>query len=104
MVHRRRRQGAAVLDETPMSDHPTSFKGSIPDAITDSIRGALADAKVEVSGGGGHYSIVVTSSAFEGKGMLESQRLVYGAIAHLMKGDGAPVHAVDTLLTLRPGQ
>jgi acid stress-induced BolA-like protein IbaG/YrbA len=85
-----------------MSDHPTNFQGSIPDAITSSIRGAMSDARVEVSGGGGHYSIVVTSSAFEGKGMLESQRLVYGAIAHLMKGDGAPVHAVDTLKTVKP--
>ena len=84
-----------------MSDHPTSFQGSIPDAITESILSALADAKVEVAGGGGHYTIAVTSAAFEGKGMLESQRLVYAAIAHLMKGDGAPVHAVDTLKTIK---
>jgi acid stress-induced BolA-like protein IbaG/YrbA len=86
-----------------MSDHPTSFQGSIPDAITTSIRGALTDAQVEVSGGGGHYTIAVTSAAFEGKGMLESQRMVYSAIAHLMAGDGAPVHAVDSLKTRKPG-
>jgi acid stress-induced BolA-like protein IbaG/YrbA len=85
-----------------MSDHPTSFVGSVPDAIRTSIESALAGARVEVTGGGGHFSIVVTSSAFEGKGMLESQRLVYSAIAHLMKGDGAPVHAVDSLKTLKP--
>jgi len=85
-----------------MSDHPTSFKGSVLDAIADSIRGAIEGARVEVSGGGGHYAIVVTSSAFEGKGLLESQRLVYSAIAHLMKGDDAPVHAVDSLKTLKP--
>ena len=85
-----------------MSDHPTDFKGSIPDAIRDSICAALTDAKVEVAGGGGHYTIVVTSAAFEGKGMLENQRLVYSAIAHLMKGDGAPVHAVDSLKTVKP--
>jgi acid stress-induced BolA-like protein IbaG/YrbA len=84
-----------------MSDHPTSFQGSIPDAITDSIRGAMSDARVQVTGGGGHYSLVVTSAAFEGKGTLESQRLVYSAIAHLMKGDGAPVHAVDSLKTVK---
>jgi acid stress-induced BolA-like protein IbaG/YrbA len=82
--------------------HPTTFQGSIPDAIRDSIRGALADADVLVTGGDGHYSIVVTSAAFEGKGMLESQRLVYSAIAHLMKGDGPPVHAVDSLKTQKP--
>jgi acid stress-induced BolA-like protein IbaG/YrbA len=44
----------------------------------------------------------VTSPVFAGKGMLESQRLVYGAIAHLMKGDMAPVHAVDSMKTRTP--
>ncbi len=39
---------------------------------------------------------------FAGKGMLDSQRLVYGAIAHMMKGDRAPVHAVDSLKTRTP--
>lgn len=34
--------------------------------------------------------------------MLESQRLMYGAIAHMMKGDRAPVHAVDSLKTRTP--
>jgi len=55
-----------------------------------------------VNGGGGHFTIEVVSSAFAGKGMLESQRLVYSAIAHLMKGDLAPVHAVDSLKTKTP--
>jgi len=87
-----------------MSDHPTNFKGSIPDAITESIRKSLGDAAVEVAGGGGHYTIVVTSAAFEGKGILESQRLVYSAIAHLMSGDAAPVHAVDSLKTVKPAK
>ena len=34
--------------------------------------------------------------------MLESHRIVYGTIADLMKGDGAPVHAVDSLKTGTP--
>jgi len=55
-----------------------------------------------VSGGGGHYSIGVTSSAFSGKSMLESQRLVYAAITHLMSGSQPPVHAVDRLTTKAP--
>ncbi len=82
-----------------MSDHPTDFQGSVSDAIAKAISGAIAGATVEVQGGGGHYSIVVTSTAFAGKGTLESQRMVYGAITHLMKGDMAPVHAVDSLKT-----
>jgi acid stress-induced BolA-like protein IbaG/YrbA len=73
------------------------------DAIKSAIVGAIADANVTVTGGsGGHFTIDVVSPVFAGKGMLESQRLVYGAIAHLMKGDGAPVHAVDKLTTKAP--
>lgn len=82
-----------------MSSHPTDFQGSVPDAIRDSIEKAIPDAKAEVRGGGGHYEIVVVAPAFAGKSTLESQRLVYSAIAHLMKGDMAPVHAVDSLKT-----
>lgn len=82
-----------------MSHHPTSFQGSVPDAIRDAIVGKLPGARVEVQGGGGHYTIEVVSPAFEGLGRVEAQRLVYGAIAHLMAGSDAPVHAVDTLRT-----
>jgi acid stress-induced BolA-like protein IbaG/YrbA len=85
-----------------MSDHPTDFKGDIAQALKQAIEGAIAASTAEVSGGGGHYSLVVTSTAFAGKGMLESQRLVYGAITHLMKGDMAPVHAIDSLKTKTP--
>lgn len=82
-----------------MSDHPTDFKGDILAAIHDAIVAKLPDARVEASGGGGHYSISVTSSQFAGKTMLASQRLVYGAITHLMSGAQPPIHAVDSLVT-----
>ncbi|MFT3772133.1 MAG: BolA family protein [Minicystis sp.] len=85
-----------------MSDHPTSFKGDILAAIRTAIESQVPDAKAEVSGGGGHFNIVVTSPVFAGKSMLESQRLVYSAITELMKGDDAPVHAVDSLKTKVP--
>lgn len=85
-----------------MSDHPTDFQGSITDAIREAILAKISDAEVEVSGGGGHYSIAVTSAVFAGKGRVEAQRLVYGAITHLMAGDRAPVHAVDSLRTMTP--
>lgn len=70
--------------------------------IIEAIESAIQDAEVRVSGGGGHFEIAVVSSAFEGKNALQRQRLVYSAIAHLMKGDGAPVHAVDRLETRTP--
>jgi acid stress-induced BolA-like protein IbaG/YrbA len=85
-----------------MGIHLTTFQGSIPEAIKKAIEEKIADAAAEVTGNGGHFSIVVTSPVFAGKSMLESQRLVYSAITHLMAGDSAPVHAVDSLKTRTP--
>ena len=85
-----------------MSSHPTDFQGNVLDALREAIESKIPDSKADVSGGGGHFSIEVVSPTFAGLGMLESQRLVYSAIAHLMKGDLAPVHAVDKLKTRVP--
>jgi acid stress-induced BolA-like protein IbaG/YrbA len=85
-----------------VSDHPTDFVGSIPDAITTGIKARIPDAVVEVQGGGGHFSIVVVSTVFAGKSILENQRLVLGAIKHLINGAAPPVHAVDSLVTRTP--
>ena len=85
-----------------MSDHFTTFQGDVLEAIRKAVVDAIPDAQAQVSGGGGHYNIEVISPVFAGKGMLESQRLVYAAITHLMKGDAAPVHAVDSLKTRVP--
>lgn len=72
-------------------------------AIRSAILEKIPDAAVDVQpGSSGHYSIQVVSPVFSGKNMVESQRLVYGAIAHLMKGNDAPVHAVDKLTTKTP--
>ncbi len=81
-----------------MSSHPTDFQGSVIDALREAIERQIPGSRAE-SCGGGHFRIEVTSAAFAGKSMLESQRMVYGSIAHLMKGDMAPVHAVDSLQT-----
>jgi acid stress-induced BolA-like protein IbaG/YrbA len=85
-----------------MSDHPTDFVGSVEDAIRTSVQARLPDAAVQVSGGGGHYTIEVVSSGFAGKSLLESQRLVLSAIKHLINGERPPVHAVDSLITRTP--
>jgi len=70
----------------------------VEEAIRTAIAEAVPDARVDVSSGGpGHFSIRVTSPAFAGKGRVAQQQLVYGAIAHLMSGAQAPVHAVDHL-------
>lgn len=85
-----------------MSDHATDFVGSIDDAIKTAIIAAMPDAQVQVSGGGGHFRIAVVSTAFAGKGLLAQQRLVLSSIKHLLAGDRAPVHAVDSLETRTP--
>jgi stress-induced morphogen len=82
-----------------MSSHPTDFQGNVIDALREAIEKEIPDSKAEVTGGGGHFSIEVVSPAFAGKSMLDSQRMVYGAIAHLMKGAMPPVHAIDSMKT-----
>ena len=77
-----------------------------PDEVIEKIRKALSTAlpceALEVRGSGGHFAIRVVSRSFAGKNTLAKQRLVFSAIAHLMKGDDAPVHAIDELETLAP--
>lgn len=85
-----------------MSQHFTTFEGSVTEAVRKAIEAAIEGSKAEVTGGGGHYNISVTSPAFAGKNMVQSHRMVLGAIAHLMAGDTAPVHAVDSLKTKAP--
>ena len=70
-----------------MSSHPTDLEGSVVEALREAIERQIPDSRAEVSGGGGHVTIEVTSAAFAGESMLESQRLVYGELAHLMKGE-----------------
>jgi acid stress-induced BolA-like protein IbaG/YrbA len=71
--------------------------------LREAIESAIAGAKVEVSAGGaGHFEIEVTSATFDGKSRVKQQQSVYAAIAHLMKGDAAPVHAIDRLQTHLP--
>jgi acid stress-induced BolA-like protein IbaG/YrbA len=73
-------------------------RSDVVEAIRGSILEAIPDADVRVSTGGpGHFEIRVVSPVFDGKTRVKQQQLVYGAIAHLMAGADAPVHAVDRL-------
>jgi acid stress-induced BolA-like protein IbaG/YrbA len=71
----------------------------LENAIAQGLPGA--DVRVSV-GSPGHFNISVVSEEFRGKTRLACQRLVYKAIAPLMRGDRAPVHAVDQLETKVP--
>lgn len=73
------------------------------EAIRAAIREAIPDGEIAVeSGGPGHFEIRVTSPVFAGQSRVKQQQLVYGAIAHLMSGANAPVHAVDRLECVAP--
>lgn len=78
---------------------------TIDDAVTQGIvtavSAAIPGAEVEVThGSGGHYALRVVSAAFAGKSLLDKQRMVYRALAPLMSGPDAPVHAIDRLETV----
>ena len=85
-----------------MGAPPTDLADSVCEALRAAIAKQIEGASVEASGSGGHYSLVVTAPAFTGKGMLECHRLVMAAIALLMTGDRATVHAIDSLKTRAP--
>jgi acid stress-induced BolA-like protein IbaG/YrbA len=70
----------------------------IRSAIEDSID--CRDLSVE-SGSPGHFEIRVVSDVFAELSRVKQQKLVYGAIAHLIDGDAAPVHAIDRLECLK---
>jgi len=69
----------------------------ICDQMENMIREKIDVISLEVAGNGGHFALEVKSKDFNGKSLLEKQRLVYGAIAPLMKGLDAPVHAIDRM-------
>jgi acid stress-induced BolA-like protein IbaG/YrbA len=78
-----------------------------PTALLEELRRAievaLPGAAVEASAGSpGHFSLSVVSTAFAGLPRVRQQQKVYAAIAHLMAGDAAPVHAIDQLTTRTP--
>lgn len=74
-----------------------TIQDNINDQIRAAIQAALPTADVQVSGSGGHFTLEVAHEDFKGKSPVAQQRLVLSAIKHLMAGDSAPVHAVDSL-------
>lgn len=62
---------------------------------------ALPGAEVHVGANSpGHFELRVVWPGFAELSRLKQQQVVYAAIAPLMKGDGAPVHAIDRLDTV----
>jgi stress-induced morphogen len=75
----------------------------VGERLRDAVAGALPGATVEVRAAGpGHFELRVVAEAFRGRSRLQQHQMVYGAIAPLMAGDAAPVHAIDRLVTEAP--
>jgi acid stress-induced BolA-like protein IbaG/YrbA len=82
---------------------PPPEPSALCEALRAAVERALPGARVEVEAGSpGHFSLRVVSSAFAGLPRVRQQQQVYAAIAHLMVGDEAPVHAIDRLVTATP--
>ena len=77
----------------------TALTNQIQQAIEEKIPGA--EVQVQMASPG-HFSIQVISEQFGDKNRVQQQQLVYGAIAHLMAGTDAPVHAIDRMECLVP--
>jgi acid stress-induced BolA-like protein IbaG/YrbA len=81
-----------ILSSPP--PEPEEIAAQLAEAIERSLPGARAEV---LAGGAGHFELTVTSPALAGLSRVKQQQAVYAAIAHLMAGDAAPVHAIDRM-------
>ena len=75
-----------------------------PDEIKQTLSRALPVTLVEtqdLTGGGDHWQVIIVSSAFEGKGLLEQHRIVNEALREPLADQR--IHAL-TLKTYSPAQ
>jgi acid stress-induced BolA-like protein IbaG/YrbA len=75
---------------------PEEVAGRMRDLIEEALPGAQVRV---VAASPGHFEVEVVSDAFDGLSRVKQQQKVYSAIAPLMAGDTAPVHAVDRMVT-----
>ncbi|MBK8480077.1 MAG: BolA/IbaG family iron-sulfur metabolism protein [Proteobacteria bacterium] len=77
-------------------------KAQVIEIIRCAIEQAIPLSRAEVTPGAGpgHFNVTVRSRSFAGQAMVQAHRLVYSAIAHLMRGERPPVHAIDLLRAL----
>ncbi|MCP9773268.1 BolA family transcriptional regulator [Synechococcus sp. Tobar12-5m-g] len=69
------------------------------DQVRAAICGSLPDAQVEVddlTGGGDHLQVKVTSSAFAGLSRIKQHQLVYGALRRELASEAIHALALQT--------
>ncbi len=75
-----------------------------PDEIRSTLEKALPDCTINIqdlTGGGDHFQVLVISSSFEGKGLVEQHQMVYGALKEALGSER--IHAL-ALKTMTPEQ
>ena len=60
--------------------------------IKAAIEAGLPDCEARVTSDGTHFEAVVICDAFDGKGMLEQHKMVYGALGDAMR---TSIHALS---------
>lgn len=61
------------------------------------IKASFPNAKVEITdlaGDGNHYAASVEDESFRGKNRVQQQRMVNAALADILEGPNAPLHAL----------
>jgi stress-induced morphogen len=79
---------------------PEALVTQLRERIEREIPGARAGVRCASPG---HFEIEVEAAAFAGQPRVRQHQLVYAAIAPLLAGDAAPVHAIDRLECRIPG-
>jgi acid stress-induced BolA-like protein IbaG/YrbA len=70
-----------------------------PESVNAYIQQGLACEYIKVDGDGRHFDAVIVSKAFEGKGILQQQRLVFQILGDKME----EIHALS-MKTFTPDQ
>ncbi len=71
-----------------------------PAEIETALQKALKDTTVNVqdlTGGGDHFQVLVISSSFDGKKLVEQHQLVYAALAEALVSERIHALALKTL-------
>lgn len=87
-----------------MSEPPPE-PGELAETMRRKIEAALPGALVRVQAlSPGHFEVEVEAEQFQDLSLLKQQQRVYAAIAPMLSGNSALVHAIDRMVTrVRPG-
>ena len=92
LAYRRAEPMALRILNSPVDTEPLARE--LRERIERELPGSRARVRAT---SGGHFEIEVECAAFAGKPRVRQHQMVYSAIAPLLAGDAAPVHAIDRL-------